>query len=329
MKKWAFIVHPRDVFDLKVASSSLGRTILRLLSPKIAISIFNAPRVLCSVNGIAGDGILVTVPILPATMYQRPKYARQKILEAVNLGMKNGCQIVGLGELTAPFTDGGRWLLDKIPPDILITTGNSLTAGNSANDLLDISSGKDLIALIGATGSIGSAVAKILAQEGKNLLLVARNEKKLKLMAKECGCHYSTAIDDIRNADVIGVFTSSSELLISSDHLKHNAVVYDITQPSNVDEGTIGQEREDVAFVKGGLIFANGIRIGADLRLPEGKMFSCLAETIVLANNGLNFSSYELTGPVNPEIALFLSDRVKEGFPIFQEPLSEKAGMYF
>lgn len=63
--------------------------------------------------------------------------------------------------------------------------------------------GKNIL-ITGASGGIGSAVAKQLADSGAVLFLTARNEAKLKAVAAACKVpHQRTIVLDISNADAV------------------------------------------------------------------------------------------------------------------------------
>ena len=46
------------------------------------------------------------------------------------------------------------------------------------------------VAILGATGSIGSAIARRLSGKGRGVLLVGRNEDKLSALSQELGQPY-------------------------------------------------------------------------------------------------------------------------------------------
>lgn len=66
------------------------------------------------------------------------------------------------------------------------------------------------ILLAGATGSIGAATAKLLAQGGAVLFLTGRNEEKLNLVATECGIPPERVLTaDISNADAVSALKAN------------------------------------------------------------------------------------------------------------------------
>jgi len=312
MKKWAFLVHPRDRYDLKVAYGYSRKTVLKL---------FPDPRILSKIDGFAEGGFLIVLPFLPEDMYKYPKKTRLKIFEGVNFAQTKGVSVIGLGELTAPFTYGGRWLLDKISSKILVTNGNTLTAGIVAREvdiILEEFSDGALIGIVGATGSIGSAVTHLLAEKKRNLLLVARNEMKLVQLVERVRSHtkvaYTTNLQMLTKVDIVLVLTSGSGSIIKPEYLKSRAIVYDITQPSNVSDDLL-EVRPDVTLIKGGLVTNPGIKLGTDLRLPNGTLFACLAETVLLAEKDFGLSSFSLTGSVDPELGkIFVQRAITRGF---------------
>ena len=104
-----------------------------------------------------------------------PKESVAELVEATNLALKNGAKIIGLGGYTSVVTQGGRLLLDT---KAALTTGNSFTvlasidAVKEACRRLLIPLRHARVAIIGAGGSIGSAAAKLFAEEAGGLILV-------------------------------------------------------------------------------------------------------------------------------------------------------------
>lgn len=66
------------------------------------------------------------------------------------------------------------------------------------------------ILLAGATGSIGAATAKLLAQGGAVLFLTGRNEEKLNAVAKECGIPPERILTaDISNPEAVATLKAN------------------------------------------------------------------------------------------------------------------------
>ena len=94
---------------------------------------------------------------------------------AVRLAKARGAKIVGLGAYTSVVTKGGRELRDL---GVALTTGNSYTVAAAAEATLEaarrlnIPISQTTAAVVGATGSIGRAVAILLAEQVHKLYLI-------------------------------------------------------------------------------------------------------------------------------------------------------------
>ena len=68
--------------------------------------------------------------------------------------------------------------------------------------------------LFGGTGGIGSAIARQLTERGERILLVARNEQPLSLLANELGCGFATCdlCDEQAVPRLIGKITEMSKI---------------------------------------------------------------------------------------------------------------------
>ncbi len=221
------------------------------------------------------------------------RYVQDRILEATLLAQNQlGAELVGLGAYTAPLTDAGRWLVRQDSVKINITHGDSFSTAIAAEGVRKISQQLGLglrtqkVAIIGAYGLIGSALSKILAQECGAMLLVGRNQIKLERLKNELACcgnvSLSTEIASIKDSDIVVTSTSHPGSLLRPEHLKKNAVVYDIAQPINVTE-EVCRQRPDIIRIDGCYAKIPSINLGVEMGPPNGATFSCLAETIMQA----------------------------------------------
>jgi len=117
-----------------------------------------------------------------------------------------------------------------------------------------------LVAVVGAAGSTGSCCCRRLAINGVNNLLLVDREKSsgvtdLSLLSSEVArlnrqatVRTSVNLEDIKQAEIIVVVSSSDEVLINAEHLKPGAIVIDDTQPRNVNPKII-EERKDVRVI--------------------------------------------------------------------------------
>lgn len=307
MKKWTFIIHPRDMVDMGKLNGHVPKFINHWLVKRME------PHVISHVTSEESEGWLVGCFLFPDQFYNLPlSFVQNKILKSVLFAKQLGAKVIGLGELTSPFTFGGRWLTRKVP-DLLVTNGNSLTAAVVAKETERISqsmnskSEETWIAIVGATGSVGNTVSQILKE--KNLILVARNTRKLEklrsiVLPSNNRVTVSTRIEDIKIADLVIVLTSAAEAIIRPEYLKPASIVYDITQPSNV-ASQITKKRPDITVIKGGLMRKTGLELNFDMRIPRETAFACLAETIVLGEipSTKLFSQSDLVGQAKVNVA--------------------------
>lgn len=300
-ESFAFIIHPRDISD-----TARKYQIMRYLPPfLINLICRHAPPLIASeITGLKSyntgkpiKGWLLICPLTARQLLNDRKLGRRRIKATISLAEKLGAKIVGLGAMTASITSGGRDLIGNIK--IGITHGRTLTVGMTMIGVKRVAKIRDLdlpqttMAIVGATGSIGEAVSKLMIEEGiKKFILVAKKLKHLVQLKKEMleinpflKIKISPKIHSIKNAEIVIVATSSPEILVNSEDLKYGAIVYDVTQPQNVSPA-IAKKRKDLLIIDGGIVKTPGINYQFDLGLPPETTFACLAETLILAAEG-------------------------------------------
>ena len=153
-------------------------------------------------------------------------------------------------------------------------------------------SGNRHVAVVGATGSVGTAVVGLLARDRAvdRLTVTARSAPRLNALAHLTGRRVSTTattrVDDVANADLIVLLTASADEVLRPEHLKPGAVVLDATQPRNTSPDLL-TSRPDVTVVDGGIVDIPSLRlVGVDIGLPDGRAYACFAETALLALSG-------------------------------------------
>lgn len=297
--KFAFLMHPRhtvrsDMGELFGAPFSLipdrawATAFDRLALPPMVTGKIFFPHM-----PDEAAGLLITLPFTPVQMLTLSRSRIQAKLEAaVDKARDLGAKLVGLGALTASVSAGGKTLAKR--EDIGITNGNAFTAAMTlagVERLLPRLPDDPLIAVVGATGSVGSCLTRLFARRHSGrLLLVARNRGRLDALARETKRHdveveVSTQMDDVRRADLVVLLTSSSDSILRSEHLKPGAVVLDDTVPRNTDPSLL-TSRPDVLIVDGALVDVGGIDIRGAIGLPPRLAYACLAETMLLALDG-------------------------------------------
>lgn len=251
-------------------------------------------------TGKQADGYLIALGGTPRALMQRkPEQVYRQLIRASRMAQKKGCQILGLGAFTSVIGDAGLTVSQKSP--IAITTGNSLTVAATLDTareaLLAMGHAPDALPtlramVVGATGSIGSACARALAQLVPHLVLVAPREDKLRALQDTiltespfAQVEISTAAAEyLSQMDLIITATSAvSHVSINIGQCKPGAVICDIARPPDIspEEAAL---RPDVLVIESGEIILPGVvEVTIDIGLPPGVVYACLAETTLLA----------------------------------------------
>ena len=329
-EKFAFLVHPRTAIRADMAGwfAPLGwlpEGFYRWGLRTLPIPPITAGTVTLGERPHAVTGSIILVPFSAQQMLHLPReQVRRRVDAAVDHAVGSGARIVGLGALTAPVTEGGQTLAHRT--DIGVTNGNAFTAAmilQAVQRLLGRVKGTTTtVAIIGAAGSVGSCVTRLLAQQRlcDRLLLVGRRLPPVDALAEEISASHrgvtvqvSDEIAAARAADLVIVLTSASDCLIQAEHLKQGATVLDATQPRNTAR-TLLAERPDLLVVDGGLVALPGARITVKLGLPRGCVYACLAETMLLTLAG--HAGHFSLGPPTTEQALYIEQLAQRYQPL-------------
>ena len=94
----------------------------------------------------------------------------------------------------------------------------------------------------------------------------------------------STSIDDVvPNADIVVACTSSPDVLITSNMVKRDAIICDLSVPHNLPQ-SFAIERPDVLLFDGGILRVPGRPdLGWRFGLERGQAFACMCETMLMA----------------------------------------------
>lgn len=304
MKKFAFLIHPRDTSDVarrfpiaKFLPDRGVNTIIERLRGRFGFTICSRFEPFEKV-----EGYIIAVLLTGEQMVSSPrKLVHQRILETILFAQdKLEVELIGLGALTASVTNAGRWIIRQPKVRVSITHGDTYATAVAEEGIEKIVTlcgfipSQVKIAIVGAYGLIGSALTKLLSQKGYQLILAGRNKVKLENLRQELkdlgtenNIYTLIDLEEISDADIVVTATSHPGTLIRPEHLKHGAVVYDIAQPMNVFPDLI-KERPDVTKIDGAYVDINGIKLGFDMGPPPKTTFACLAETIMMALEGNN-----------------------------------------
>ncbi len=304
--KFAFVIHPtsfEDVVRYEPGAVGKGRPLIAKIMEWMPAYVAAHITGVRTPDGRETEGWFVAAPFMPEQMLGLPRErVYGKILEAIDLGVGLGAEIVGLGAFTGVVGDGGVTVAERSP--IPVTTGNSLTIAAGVRSLLrgaremEIDLANETAVVVGATGSIGSACVELLAPHVARLILVARNRTRLERFAESIrdrvACELSTTTDvgeAVRAARVVLTATTSTQELIEPEDLRTGAVVCELSLPHDVGR-RVAVERPDVLVTEGGNMRVPGAPSFARVRepglqfnfgLPGGTALACMSETMVLA----------------------------------------------
>jgi predicted amino acid dehydrogenase len=259
-----------------------------------------------SPTGAEAEGWLITVGGTPKElMAHRPEFTYGRLLAAAETARKLGAQVMGLGAFTKVVGDAGVTVARRAP--LPVTTGNSYSASGAlwaARDAvlkLDIAevddqgriAGKAMV--VGATGSIGSVCARLLALSSDELWLVSPESAKLLALKRDiekddprAEIHVAATPDGhLADMDVIVTATSGAgKRVIDIMQVKPGCVITDVARPLDLSAEDVAK-RPDVLVVESGEIQLPGDDVKMrGIGLPPGVAYACLAETVVLALEG-------------------------------------------
>lgn len=298
---FAFIIHPLSISDVarkyrftKNLPEGLVERAIRFLPP-VKTSEITGVR---SLTGAELSGWFVGCPLTPEQMVSLPEeFVMKRIIQSARLAEKLGAKVVGLGAFTSVVGDAGITVAKNV--GIAVTTGNTYTVATALEGVeyacrrVGIDMSKATALVIGATGSIGKASAKLLRPKVRRLLLAGRDHNRLQKVAADILAAAPGRQDRIevltdvsqalRQADIVVTVTSAVDTIIQAQDLRPGAVVCDVARPRDVSR-QVAEERQDVLVFEGGVVEVPGeVRFGLDFGFPPGTSYACMAETMILA----------------------------------------------
>jgi predicted amino acid dehydrogenase len=329
---FGFVIHPLDPKrDVARKFPLLGKVL-----PVGAIDFFSTffpPLTISHITGIRSqatgneiEGWFVACPFTPARMLSLPtELVYRKIAQTGKLAKKLGARILGLGAYTSVVGDAGATIAQRM--DYPVTTGNSYTVAVAVDATLEAARRMKIpfetatAAVVGATGSIGSVCAQMLAREVKRTLLLGRRLGALKQLEHRISAggnrtQSSTDVAKLREADIIIAVTSSLDTIIEPEHLKPGAVICDVARPRDVSAQVVKQRR-DVLVIDGGMVSVPGeVNFNFDFGFPPGLAYACMAETMTLALEG-RYEDYTIGKDISVrQVETIRSLATKHGFQL-------------
>jgi fatty aldehyde-generating acyl-ACP reductase len=222
------------------------------------------------------------------------------IREGLEMVVRRGAAVVGLGGMTAPATAGGRKLLREIPPGVTLTNANAYTAAVVLHNVIEATASVGLdrsatVAVVGCTGSVGVPTSRLLAEHGFDLILAGRTPHRVRQQLPELAAHMRCAgdLEAVAGADVVVLLTNDPSARLSPEHVRRHAVVIDVAQPAGVPASLMeGFAHRGVCVVEGGIVRIPGYACTVDLGMAHPRdTAACVAETYLFAAEGIRTHS--------------------------------------
>jgi len=311
IRRFAFVVHPLSQEYIKKGFPIPKGTPKIIMDQVERAAAHMPPIVYCKMDniisptGAEAEGWLISVGGTPKEMLSRsPEFTYKRLLAAAKMSEKMGAQIIGLGAFTKVVGDAGVTVARRAT--LPVTTGNSYSASGALWAATDAMRRMNLVhvrkngkvaaktMVIGATGSIGSVSARLLAMAFDEVYLAARTQKKLDQLKasilKEtpsakvvATTDYEKYLDDM---DMIVTSTSGAgKKILDITKVKPGCVITDVARPLDLPPEEVAK-RPDVLVIESGEIeLPSEVRM-KNIGLPDNVIYACLAETIVLALEG-------------------------------------------
>jgi predicted amino acid dehydrogenase len=316
VNRWAFVIHPlsqeyfKNVKPIELLSHVSPPAFMDVVEKAMAYAppfVYSHVTGIKSPTGVEAEGWLISVGGTPKEiMSHSPEFTYKRLLEAARVARSLGAQIMGLGAFTKVVGDAGLTVARRA--SLPITTGNSYSASGALWAAHDAMRRLGLVSpaardgqrlrfkamVVGATGSIGSVCARLLAMVAEEVYLVSPETAKLLSLkgsilkeTPDAKLHLASATDrDIGGMDMIVTATSGAgKKILDIMKVKPGCVITDVARPLDLPPEEVAR-RPDVLVIESGEIQLPGkVKMG-NIGLPPGVAYACLAETIVLALEG-------------------------------------------
>jgi predicted amino acid dehydrogenase len=315
INRFAFVIHPlsqeyfKNIKPIEMLSQVSPPVFMDTVEKVMAYAppfVYSKVTGIKSPTGVNAEGWLISVGGTPAEIMSRsPEFTYRRLLEAARVARSLGAQIMGLGAFTKVVGDAGLTVSKRAP--LPITTGNSYSASGALWAAHDAMLRLGLVEkpergqkvqfkamVVGATGSIGSVCARLLAMVAKEIYLVSPETAKLLALkgsilkeTPDAEVHLSSHADkDIADMDMIVTATSGAgKKVLDIMKVKPGCVITDVARPLDLPPEEVAK-RPDVLVIESGEIQLPGNVSMKNIGLPKNVAYACLAETIVLALEG-------------------------------------------
>lgn len=313
IRRFAFVVHPLSRESLRMGVPLLRSTpefVMGAVEKAIAHkppTVFTRMKNIISPTGAEAEGWLISVGGTPKEMLAHsPEFTYRKLLEAAKMAEKLGAQVMGLGAFTKVVGDAGVTVARRA--DIPITTGNSYSASGALWAAKDAMERMGLVKVpedgsrvhaktmvIGASGSIGSVSARLLAMAFEEVYLAGRTLSKLEALR-------DSILEETPDAKVIATvdyeqYLGDMDMIVTSTSgagkkildimkVKPGCVITDVARPLDLPASEVAKRNDVLVIESGEIDLPSKVEMRKSIGLPPNIVYACLAETIVLALEG-------------------------------------------
>ncbi|MGM0492838.1 MAG: shikimate dehydrogenase [Armatimonadota bacterium] len=301
MTKFAFILHAisaRDVARKYPIARILPDRIVEAVIARMSAKEISTITGIESPTGSRTEGWFVGCTLTTRQFVEEPDSRTvPKVIEAAELAVELGADLVGLGAFTAVVGGGGQQVADAL--DVGVTTGNSYTVATAVEGALrgagvmGIDPEDATVAVVGATGSIGRVCAHLMADRVAKIVLVGRRKEALEEVAAEIsgvGAAVEISLspeESLPQAHLVVTVTSALDAVVEPEMLRPGAVVCDVARPRDVS-AKVAEQRDDVLVIEGGAVAVPGddVQFNFNFGFPPRTAYACMAETMILALEG-------------------------------------------
>ena len=302
------MVHPMRIEDLWQSRSQafllrlfpkgpIGEVLVRLVLPRFRPTFVDIIDGIELPEGRKLKVLLLVGPLLPDQIREHQKVATRMVIQGARLARDLGAETFGLGGFWSTVGDKGE-AVQKAVPDIAITNGGAFTAGTVKAAIPGLLKSfqeeggaleETTAAVIGANGVVAFGIARMIAGEVGELILVGRNADRLERSAQTLATKFPhtriTTTQDINTVEVASlIFTATSDPnpVLYKRHVKTGAWVFDLGRPVDVDDSV--RTVQGVHIIPGGVVRPPGrMQTQVDMHFGDGLIPACLAETMIMA----------------------------------------------
>lgn len=345
----------RAVMEIKAIVDEKGKycdydmlyTMTRSVVDKLKTDLY-PPAVNAHITG-RGQIQLYLTSLFPPYAYGMPsKIWREALLEEmqdlIELGKDMGVSFAGFGALTGT---GKRIQQIADNPIMPVNDGNILTAIGILDSLIKAFEYRNLtfkntkIAIIGATGSVGTSLCRLMLGMSCNLVLTAKsNKQKLNVIAEIMRNHgskveerlgVSQSLDAVKNSDVVIILTGDPMLKYTKENFSNEVkIICDATRP-HVTDFNLPNEFTDALVYDGPTVIFPGKMLYPDIfGLEENELLCCMSQNSLLAEAGINsnFAVYPTVFKTEEEVKEFFFGQLSDDIAIVEKVFASSGSKF-